>query len=178
MAFFHASRSVYPVGHVIRVPEGTTSHAYQRALAIGKKWREDALEAARAGRAFSRQSAVYAANTPGNAARFLVSEPDLENRPVKVYEVVVSTESPSPMVLIGYMDDQGQAFAALPEGIEEYWSPTRNWQFLEYVCLEMAITRCLGNLDAMEVYAADADYGHDRDLARQLWGVPPTREPA
>ncbi len=115
MPFFHASRSEYPVGHVIRVPEGgATSHAYQRSLAIGSKWREDALEAARGGRAFSRQFSIYAANSPGNAARFLVSQPDPENRPIRVYEVAVTNESPSPMVLIGYMDDHGQAFAALP----------------------------------------------------------------
>ncbi len=79
------------------------------------------------------------------------------------------------MVLIGYMDDQGAEFAALPQCIEEYWSPTRDWHFLEYVCAEMTITNCLGNLDEMEIYAADADYSHDRDLARHLWGVPPKK---
>ncbi len=41
----------------------------------------------------------------------------------------------------------------------------------------MRIEGCLGNLDEMEIYRADADYGHDRELARQLWGVPARKKP-
>ncbi len=172
MPFYHASRNVYPVGHVIRVPEGQNSRAYEHSLDLGKKWREDALEAARQERASRRQTAVYAANTTGNAARFLVSERDPENRPVRVYEVEVSNESPSPMVLIGYMDDQGTDFAKLLECTEEYWSPTRGWEFLEYVCERMTVMADLGVADDMALWAASAAYDEDRQLARDLWGIP------
>jgi hypothetical protein len=175
MPFYHASRNVYPDGHVIHVPKGEVADAYQLSLRLGAKWREDALEATRAGRAFSRQFAVYAANSPGNAARFLISQPDAEKRPVLVYEVDINNKSPSPMVLIGYMDDQGEGFAALPECMEEYWAPTRNWRFLEYVCSEMIVTKSLGPVGMMETWGADADYGRDRDLCRQAWGQPPKK---
>jgi len=175
MPFYHASRNLYPVGEVIRVPAGATSHAYQLSLALGKQWRENALEAARGSRAFSRQIAVYAANTPGNAARFLISQPDPANRPVRVYEVAILQKSPSPMVLIGYIDDQGQGFPRLAECVEEYWTATKDWRFLEFVCSEMTITADLGVLGDMDMYAATADYDHDRLLARQLWGVPPPK---
>jgi hypothetical protein len=177
MPYFHASRNVYPIRHVIRVPAGETSHAYQLSLNLGKQWREEGLEAGRGGRAFSRETAVYAANTPGNAARFLISHPDPENRPIRVFEVDIPHESPSPMVLIGYIDDQGQDFPRFPECVEEYWAATKNWRFLEFVCPEMTVTADLGILDEMELYASGEHYEHDRALARHLWGLPPNRSP-
>lgn len=170
MPFYHASRTIYPNGHVIQVPAGQYSKAYGLSVQLGNKWREDALEAARAGRATSRQTAVYAANSPGNAARSLVSQPDPENRPVRVYQVDPSHTSPSPMALIGYMDDQREGFAKLAECIEEYWSPTKAWEFLEYVCEYMTVVADMGVLDEMELYSATEEYCNDRTMARDWWG--------
>jgi hypothetical protein len=121
MAYFHASRNDYQSGDVIRVPEGEQSHAFMLSLELGMQWREEKLESARNGRANSRRSAVYAANTLGNAALFLRSQPNQENRPLLVYEVAVTHQSPSPMALIGYIDDRGPDFPSLSACIEEYW---------------------------------------------------------
>lgn len=185
MPYFHASRNVYPFNHVIRVPEGAIAHAYQLSLELGMKWREDALEGGRNERASSRQNAVYAANTVCNAARFLVAQPDPQDRPVRGYEVVVAQQIPSPMVLIGYIDAQGPDFAFLPACVEEYWAPTRAWRFLEYVCPSLIVTAELGVIADADMWIAGEDYEHDRQLARQLWGPIPlpiqasqTRRPA
>jgi hypothetical protein len=51
MPVYQASRDVYPVEHVIRVPAGQNSRAHERSLHVSNKWREDALEAAPEGRA-------------------------------------------------------------------------------------------------------------------------------
>jgi hypothetical protein len=175
MPFYHASRTTYQIGHEIRVPECQNSRAYELSLQLGNKWREDALEADRKARSSSRQTAVYAANTPGNAALFLAAQHDPENRPVRVYEVEVSSHSPNPMVLIGYMDDQGPDFVHLAKCIEEYWSPTEDWGFLEYVCEQMIVVADLGVLRDVDSFAAVADYDHDRQLSRVLWGVLPSK---
>lgn len=175
MSYFHASRNVYQIGDVIRVPEGDQSHAFKLSLELGMQWREKALEDARNNRASSRRSAVYAANTLGNAARFLVSQPDEEGRPVLGYEVEITHQSPSPMALIGYIDAHGTAFPSLSACIEEYWTPTKKWRFLEFVCPFLTVTAALGNIREEALWIAGENYEYDRQLARHLWGQTPDR---
>jgi hypothetical protein len=170
MPFYHASRTVHPVGHVIVVPPGHDALAYQLSLQLGSKWRDDALEATRNGRASARQRAVYAANTPGNAAYFLMVQPNLENKPLRLYEVSLPHQSPSPMALIGYIDGRGTGFSALAACVEEYWTPTKDWEFLEYVVPAMTVVADLGVIDEMEIYTAQAAYENDRQRAREIWG--------
>ena len=175
MSYFHASCNVYQIGDVIRVPEGDQSHAFKLSLELGMQWREKALEDARNNRASSRRSAVYAANTLGNAARFLVSQPDEEGRPVLGYEVEITHQSPSPMALIGYIDAHGTAFPSLSACIEEYWTPTKKWRFLEFVCPFLTVTAALGNIREEALWIAGENYEYDRQLARHLWGQTPDR---
>lgn len=172
MVGFHASRSEYKIGEVIRVPDEATSYAYELSLKIGKQWREDALERSRNGRAASRRTAVYAANTPGNAARFLVSQSDKAGRPVLVYEVAFAPQTFSPMVLIGYIDSQGPEFPSLPDCMEEYWAPRQSWEFVEFVCPLLTVTACLGVVAEEEIWRADGEYANDRALTHRLWGRP------
>ena len=126
-------------------------------------------------RSSSRRSAVYAANSIGNAARFLVSEPDKERRTVQAYEVEVTHQSPSPMVLIGFIDAHGPAFSSLSACIEEYWTPNKEWRFLEFICPSLTVTAVLGNVCEEQLWMAGEDYEHDRQLARHRWGLAPQR---
>ena len=175
MPYFHASRNVYQIGDVIRVPVGEQSHAFKLSLELGMQWREEALENARNDRANSRRSAVYAADTLGNAARFLVSQPDEKGRPVLGYEVEITHQTPSPMVLIGYIDAHGPAFPSLSACMEEYWTPTKKWRFLEFVCPSLTVTAVFENICEEKLWMAGEDYEHDRQLARQLWGPTPEK---
>jgi len=167
---FHASRTVYAVGDLIRVPPDVDSFAYQLAIEQGHNWRDLALEQGRNGRAVPRRRAVFAANTPGNAARFLMAVPD--ERPVRLYEVTVAHEALSPMALIEYIDHRGENFGELAACVEEYWAPTREWQFLEYVTDEMVVTAVLGEIDVMVLGGAQIGYMNDRDFARNTWSNP------
>lgn len=175
MHFFHASRNVYQIGDIIRVPEGEQSHAFKLSLELGMQWREEALEEARNDRASSRRSAVYASNTLANAARFLVSQPDDKGRPVLGYEVEITDQSPSPMVLIGYIDAHGRTFPSLSSCIEEYWAPTKEWKFLEFVSPSFSVTTVLGNVSDEALWLASEDYEFDRQLAQNLWGPTPDK---
>jgi len=158
MPYFHASRNVYQIGDVIRVPVGEQSHAFKLSLELGMQWREEALENARNDRANSRRSAVYAADTLGNAARFLVSQPDEKGRPVLGYEVEITHQTPSPMVLIGYIGAHGPAFPSLSACMEEYWTPTKKWRFLEFVCPSLTVTAVFENICEEKLWMAGEDY--------------------
>jgi hypothetical protein len=172
MKFFHASRNVYSPGDTIYVPPGAESFAYGRSLELGMRWREEALERARGDRGFPRRTAVYAANTAVNAARFLISQAG-DGGQVWVYEVAISATTPSPMALIGYMDAHGAGFSSLDACVEEYWAPTKQWNFLEFVCESMTVQANSGVVAEEDLWMAIVDYEHDRQLARRLWGPPP-----
>jgi len=175
MLYYHASRAIYKVEDVIHVPEGEAALAYQLSLENSHAWREKALEIARKARSCPRQTAVYAATSLANAARFLVSQPDPERRPVRVYEVSITQPEPSPTVLIAYIDAHGATFSSLAACMEEYWLRKQDWKFLEFVCQRLVVIAMLDVIEDMELLVSGEQYAEDRKLAEKIWGKPPSR---
>ncbi|MHC2068160.1 hypothetical protein ACYFX5_11845 [Bremerella sp. T1] len=165
--YFHATVNIHKQGAVISVPTGSTSNAYKHAVSQGKQWVEIHLEALRNGRATDRQFAVYASDTPANAALFAISQNS--GVTVHVYEVTPDIVNPSPMAVIGHLGTKTAAFAQLPLAIDEYWEPQMNWSFLEYPANQLTVIQEIPLPDAIALASAQYAYGNDCQLAKHTW---------
>lgn len=165
--YFHATINIHNPGDMICVPSGATSNAYHHAISQGKQWVETELEAARSGRATNRQIAVYASDTPENAALFAI--PQNPGKVIHVYEVSPDTINASPMAVIGHIGTKSPAYPQLATLVDEYWTPQNNWNFLEYPANQLAVIKEIPLPDSMALSSAHFAYGTDCQLAQQMW---------
>lgn len=165
--FFHATVNNHNPNAVISVLPGTVSNAYTHAVAQGKQWVENELEALRSGRATDRQFAVYASDTPENAALFAVAQNP--SATVHVYEVTTDIINPSPMAIVGYIGTKSSAFAQLPAAINEYWNPQMNWNFFEYPANQLTVIQQVQFPDVIALSSAQCAYDNDLQQAQQTW---------
>lgn len=165
--YFHATINSHNPGDVICVPPRETSNAYQHAISQGKQWVETELEAARNGIAANRQFAVYASDSPENAALFASAQNS--NTVIHVYEVSLDTVNASPMAVIGHIGTKSPAYPQLVDLINEYWAPQTSWNFLEYPANQLTVIKEIPLPDSIALSTAHCAYGTDCQLAQQMW---------
>lgn len=139
MEYYHASRSVFSIGEEIF--SGSVSSYYPEAA--------DALDSKRPKNAPARKTALYSADSLEFAFHFLIKE-NVCKSAINLYKVKVK--------------DPWQAVFSIPHAIQmriiegqdivkliaEYWEPTENWNFYEYLSTSFVVIEQLKHPDIFE----------------------------
>lgn len=157
----HASVTLY-------VP-GATLHGQARPVPNANAWIEEEFERHRGGRSVSRLDALFAGANGADCVRFLRAQIDYDNTPVHLYRVEMAVSGRHPMALIDAVRRNRDRPDAVRAIVEEYWQPTREWMFWEFLGRSMTVVEKLALPDTLTLAGASHRYGVDRQLSAQLW---------
>jgi hypothetical protein len=75
------------------------------------------------------------------------------------------------MILVDYVAELMQARRSADEAIKEFWEPTRQWSFLEFLAPTFTVVRVVKQreLNKAAGYAVMFLVGNDRKLAERTW---------
>lgn len=109
----------------------------------------------------SRKKCIYAFDTLAHCAVFIGEN----NKDINFYMVELNSENPHPMCLT---DAIRKATSIRMQNImkEEYWHPTREWKFNEYLGTEMTILEKIERVPAGFFLIQD-DYLSDQNVIRR-----------
>jgi len=160
---YHASTSVYAAG--------VTLCGRARVVPDANVWIEEEFERSGGGRSSSRLDAFFAGADGADCVKFLVAQRGYDNEPIHLYRVVMPASARHPMALIDAARRNRGRPDALRKIVEEYWQPTRDWRFWEYLGQSMRVVEKLDLPSTVMLAGASHRYGLDRDLAARLWPV-------
>lgn len=169
---FHCCTELYPEDRVIGPYERSRFSTLQESRGLGLI--ESIVEVRKPPeQPFSRENAIYAADSAPNAAIFLNGQlfAQGDQPPVFCYEVEAAMTSKAPMVLFGLIEwvkDDPQKAAEIAA---EYWAPKHRWGFTEYFAPSMRILREVEWPSTSKVLCANASYEADRKRAIELFGL-------
>ena len=165
--FFHATRQNYGIGQAI--------HANAVVNRI-VDWLEEWFENQRPPGAPSRNSALFAFDSPRNAWRFSHAEifsPQLRlqqgNRNWRIFEVFLTNPLKAVTPIVDFLRRQGNQFPHIENAIQEYWNPQQTWHFFEYLSDEMQIIReIVDRPNTQQLAEAIEDWNEDTEQAKRI----------
>jgi len=157
--FFHARTQFIEIGAVLNC---TT-----RPIKPEKQWIENEFERFRDGRSISRLTAFFATATVADCLYYHNIQTDYAL--AFLYKVKMSSPNRHPMALIGKAEKHQGNSECLKAIVEEYWQPTKNWQFWEFLDASMEIIEGVEPPSNEMVAGAKFRYDEDRRLVNALW---------
>jgi hypothetical protein len=156
MEFYHASKRALPIGEEIR--SELVSVYYEEAT--------KALDVNRPQNAPARKTALYSADSLEFALYFLIKQKVCKSA-IKLYKVKV--EHPwravfsIPHVVQRRIEEGKNVFTL----IKEYWEPTKNWEFYEYLSTSFVV---IEEMDHPVIFDFEMQMKglHDHELADQF----------
>ncbi len=157
-------------------------HATQDALAIGTEVRartrasgarvEDALETHRPARCHQRSSSFFACAGRFEAWRYLSAQLGHELSDARLYRVSIPGAQRHPMALVDAINARLGDIPTVRAMIDEYWCPTHDWSFWEYLGPAMTVEERVEPPDAISASIALLIYQKDKALIQRLWPRP------
>ena len=129
---------------------------------------EDALERLRPPGAVGRAEAWYAFDRLEHATYYGRTE-SRSTAPFRVYRVVASVAEPHPFALVN-MVHKGLAKDLTVDAVaNEYWTPTMNWSFMEYLCPGIEVVEEEGLPDGFLDSVSLMHLMNDQGRAQTTW---------
>src|SRR6185312_4775333 len=164
MELFHVSFTEYTVGQTYIAPNPTGYHL--RSVARNEGWINETLDQHRQEGFPSRISSFYACSTLENCQAFIGNKTIESKNPI-YYKVDMDCGTGFPMVLIDKIKKLGQDSNLLEVCINEYWSPIREWKYVEFLHPSMSITEVLPFPDLLMPNKGRINYNADLEVANQ-----------
>lgn len=161
MELFHVSTKKYEIGEIIKAEDFTNTEYYQNATASGKNWIDEYLDEGRPENAPERKNAIFAFDCVENCIAFKG-----RNNANFYYKVKMIEPIASPMCLTDALIENAEEQNAIIRS--EYWMPTKNWKFLEYLSSEMEVLEILETPDIIQINKGRLNYDYDRDLKKGI----------
>jgi len=128
MDLYHASKSKFSVGDIIK--GNNTSNFYLIATTAMDSQKPDGLPA--------RKTALYCTDSPEFAVYYLrMQEVDINQ--INLYRVHVSAHHKAPFSITHVLENKIKANIDVTELINEYWSPSKDWNYYEYLTEEFEV---------------------------------------
>lgn len=171
--FFHATYTKHQEGERIAATR-RTSNCRARGVV------EVILERGRPSDACSREEALYTTRYPAytlvyiqsELARLATDSCKKGSESIHVYEVELAVSEPHPMALVDRIRSISlKNTPIVQEIVSEYWNPTKDWRFLEYITNSVRITRELEttSISLVDRTVAFMTYQRDYKMAKDLW---------
>jgi hypothetical protein len=166
---YHVSRYEYAPGQRVRLDPGQVTHFHDVLGAAGNIAGEERLNAHRPARWPCRYTCLYAFGTLADCSLYGGSQHKDEK--VHYYRVRMDNAVRVPMVLVDQIRKQVDPTAAQTEQMaREYWQPSREWAYWEYLTDEIEIVEQVEPLGMgdFEVIGAQGSYIDDNELAKEF----------
>lgn len=164
MVLFHVSFREYEVGNTYTAPNPNGYH--QRAIANGDDWINTYLDDNKPNDFPSRISSFYACDEIENCQAFIGNKTINGLQPT-YYKVEMNCETGFPMVLTDAIKKNGQNSSHLENCSNEYWSPTGEWKYKEFLSPEMIILEILPSPDTILANKGRINYIADLERAKR-----------
>lgn len=165
MRLFHITERKYQIGETISINDYEGDMCFYHERHTDHQWINDYLDAYRPEEFPLRRKCIYAFDRSGHCFYFLAHEPSVTDH---CYEIEMDAKGGFPMVLTGRMIAHRNNAEILRAIAEEYWRPTRDWKYYEYIGNEMTIISEV-NLDVSQRNISRDRYMMDYDRARYIF---------
>ena len=126
-------------------------------------WLSNAIDSGKPENAPSRRTALYCADSIDLCVYFLTKQSvDLED--IRLYEVQVEDHRKAPFCVTHIVHRRLENGENVDGLIQEYWHPTRDWNYFEYLTMKFKVTAKLDLPDINTIILAHR-YSEDRDRA-------------
>jgi len=144
MELYHITCNAYPAGQVPALEDESFYHLSTQT--DNRAWINEFLDIQKSNNKPSRKKSFYACDSVINckALKSTIVKPQCTPR---IYKVRMTNPSKSPMTLVNYLYELGQVHTDNVEVANEYWNPTKEWKFYEYLSEEMEILEEVPNND-------------------------------
>lgn len=163
---YHISHNDYPLGKVNSI----VGISYYHQLTVDNKidWVNDFLDNEKPHNAPSRKKAFYACDSITNCVGFWGRSKCISGSTF-LYKVKMLNPCKVPMSLVNTLNRKGISNPSNHLVAQEYWMPTQNWSFYEYLSEEMQIIEKIEIKNEYLNNNAVFLIGKDRDLANKLF---------
>jgi hypothetical protein len=142
---FHISCIKYPIG-VVDPIEGL-SYYHNSTLGDSRSWINDFLNKNSPKNFPSRKKSFYACDTIANCKALKSTICTHADCIPRIYKVKMNKPKKAPMRLVFHLIKLGEDGDSNIDIANEYWTPTKNWKFYEYLSEEMEIIEEIANSD-------------------------------
>lgn len=156
MILFHASREELTEG--AEIISAASSCSYELASIEIDKNRPDTATA--------RKEALYSADTPEFAFYFMMMQ-KVSADDIKLYRVEAKVIWKAVFSITSAVNKRLQNGKAIESLVDEYWNPTKNWNFYEYLSPSFTVIEKIKNPKHKE-YIMQDKYNRDYDLASSI----------
>lgn len=169
MKLYHITEKEYEKGSKVSVESFVGATRYYDGLSEENKPIDDFLSAGRPDNEPSRKKCIYAFDKPEYCYYYGRSQMT-KAKTLHLYKCEMDCLLGHPMILVGYLSKK-LSKSQRKQIHSEYWNPTRDWYFLEYLSTKMDIIEEITIDDDLEskIYAAGSNYADDYDEAKRLY---------
>ncbi len=165
MRLFHITDRNYQIGETVSINDFDGNMCFYHERHMDHQWINDYLDTYRPEEFPLRRKCIYAFDKPGHCFFFLDREPDVTDH---CYEIEMDAIGGFPMVLTGRMIAHRNNAEILRAIAEEYWRPTKDWKYYEYIGNEMTIISEV-KFDASQRNKSRDEYMMDYDRALYIF---------
>lgn len=166
---FHVSRYEYAPGEVLTIEFGRVTHFHAALQKENNVAAEDRLMPYRPKGVPCRTNCIYAFETLADCSLYGCSQH--KDRTVHYYRVMMQNATKVPMVLVDQIRKQeNPTHAQIERMAQEYWQPSMNWHYWEYITDTTQIIENVKplSMDSFEVIGAQGSYIDDNNLAMEF----------
>ena len=166
MELYHVSFQIYEVGQTYTANNPTGYHL--RSIKNGVGWINEKLDILRTLDRPSRISSFYACDQVVNCQAFIGSK-TIDSKSPNYYKVEMDCKLGFPMVLIDKIRKIGEDSNELEAIVKEYWTPTKQWKYLEFLSPSMKIIDVLATPEKIMANKGKVNYSCDFEIAKQIF---------
>ena len=168
MELYHVSFREYAVEQTYTAQNPIGYHL--RSIQRNEGWINEILDEHKPAGMPSRISSFYACSVLENCQAFIGNK-KIDDRDPIYYKVEMHSNGGFPMVLIDRMRKLGQASDLIDTCTSEYWTPTHEWRYLEYLNSTMTIIDVLPIPEPLVANKGRLNYNSDYKFAKQLFAI-------
>lgn len=166
MKLYHVSCKEYEVGQ--KLSSTTTTPYHIKKTEKGEGWVDLKLNEFKPVDAPDRDKCLYAFDSLANCFAYINSEKCTGDK-AYYYEVEMVNPIGAPMKLNHVIMKKGEGSDEIELIAKEYWNPTLNWKFIEYLSIEMEIVAKVGEPNMIEKASGKNNYILDCELGNKTF---------
>lgn len=167
---YHVSFSKYDIGSIFSLSTQDETFYYKMNKENGLNWVDDFLNLKRPSSAPLRHQTFYSFDSLANCHRYIKSI-NHSNKIVYYYKIEMQNPFKAPMCLTDLILKSRNQSPLIDKIANEYWHPTLNWKFYEYLSNEMLIVEDIREPDFLAKIQGDSNYNFDIDLRKKYFAI-------
>lgn len=167
MILFHASYNQFEVGQTYLADSDTPYFLEKQAQ--GMDWVDLLLNKYKPVSAPPRQRTFFACDSVENCFAFISNRPRVGETPI-YYKVEMENPAKGVMCITDIFRKVDRDDPNIPVYAQEYWTPTQEWRYFEYMSASMKILEIVDEPEFILKIRGKENYTSDRDLRIRMFG--------